>query len=58
MNTHERRKILHRQWQKKRNKEDKVKEKSKQARKETQWRYEGKETIGRKSERDRAEGMK
>jgi len=35
-----------------------VKEKSKQVRKETQGRYEGKETIGRKSARDRAEEMK
>jgi hypothetical protein len=31
---HERRKILHRQWEKKRNKEKKVKEKSKQGREE------------------------
>ena len=57
INTHERRKILHRQWEEERNKEDKVKEKSKQVRKETQGRYEGKKTIGRNSERDRAEGM-
>ena len=48
---------MHRQWEEERNKEDKVKEKSKQVRKETQGRYEGKKTIGRNSERDRAEGM-